>query len=102
MFSVAFWSFNPIFQKVPLIGGRNILFKLMVIFLSRYLHIEKVSWGFKIYHVIFGDKILRVLVLHIWNHLPEILKAEYLSGYLKGHYCMIGLNVSAGANLAVA
>ena len=38
--------------------------------------LNKFHRGFSIYHLTFGDKILRELGFHIWNHLPETLKAE--------------------------
>ena len=61
-------------QNVPAIS--YIFSQLVVIYLSSYLHIKQDSRGFNIYHVIFRDKIVTVLVLHIWNHLPETLNAK--------------------------
>ena len=40
------------------------------------MHLKQVSYGFKINHLTFGDKIERVLALHIWNYVPKTLKTE--------------------------
>ena len=62
-------------QNVLFIGC-SILSEVMVIYLSWYLRPKHVSWSFNIYHLTFVDEIVRLLILHIWNHLPKTLKAE--------------------------
>lgn len=49
--------------------------------LKWYFHRKQVWWGFNINHLTFGDKIVRVLVLQISNHLPKT-KAESSLKYL--------------------
>ena len=39
------------------------------------MHLKRVSQGFNIYQITFGDNIVTVLALHIRNHLSEMLKA---------------------------
>ena len=63
------------------------------------LRFKYVPLAFDIYHLIFGDKSLRVLYLHIWNQVIKALKAELLPKYLKGQR-VIGLDLSATAKLA--
>ena len=63
--------FSP---NIPFIGCN--IFSQLNDCLSWCLHLKQVAWGFNIYHLTIGDKIVGTLILHIWNHLPETLKAE--------------------------
>ena len=62
-----------------LFTGCNIFSQVMVVFLKIILRFKYVPLAFDIYHLIFGDKSLRVLYLHIWNQVIKALKAELSS-----------------------
>ena len=53
---------------------QNVFFIGCNISLSWYLHLKNALWGFNINHLIFGDKNVTVLVVHMWNWLPKSLK----------------------------
>ena len=61
-----FENLITIFQNVFFIGCN--------ISLSWYLHLKNALWGFNVNHLIFGDKNVTVLVVHMWNWLPKSLK----------------------------
>ena len=69
MLNLFFGNFKLIFQRMHILSVPTYLLYLrLYICLSWCLHFKLIS--------LFGDKSVRVLGLHIWNHLRETLRAK--------------------------